>query len=259
MRGLDLHFSHYTRQNVEAQLRTYARYGVTCVVSLGHDSDLILEIRDEQRQGKRIGARVYTALQGFSCPGGYPTHVEGVKATVQQAASAAHARELVDRLAEQGADVAKMWIDDNHDMLPRLIDWAQTVGPSTEKVFGKILDAKPGRRPLQMLLMRLGAVLVNRRLPIGFPTAHMRSHPLAAMKDFDRAVGQANFDSFADKLVGKATWSQDLANWSGSHMRAFEFYEIDEADGQTFLAMACLEGQTLKDKIADALPCHTWA
>ena len=130
VQGLDLHISHYTRQNVEAQLRTYARYGVTCVVSLGHDSDLILEIRDEQRQGKRIGARVYTALQGFSCPGGYPTHVEGVKPTIQQAASAAHARELVDRLAAQGADVVKMWIDDNHDTLPKL----------SPDVYGAIID-----------------------------------------------------------------------------------------------------------------------
>jgi serine/threonine protein kinase len=28
-------------------------------------------------------------------------------------------------------------------------------------------------------------------------------------------------------------------------------YEIDEADGKTFLAMACLEGRTLKQKIAE--------
>ena len=53
-----------------------------------------------------------------------------------------------------------------------------------------------------MLLMRLGTVFVNRRLPIGFPTAHMRSHSLAAVEDLHRAVGQANFDSFADELVG---------------------------------------------------------
>ena len=130
VQGLDLHIRHYTRQNVEAQLRTYARYGVTCVVSLGHDSNLILEIRDEQRQGNRIGARVYTALQGFSCPGGYPTHVEGVKPTIQQAASATHARELVDRLAAQGADVVKMWMDDNHDTLPKL----------SPHVYGAIID-----------------------------------------------------------------------------------------------------------------------
>jgi Tol biopolymer transport system component len=34
------------------------------------------------------------------------------------------------------------------------------------------------------------------------------------------------------------------------HPNICTVYEIDEADGQTFLAMACLEGQTLKQKIA---------
>ena len=35
------------------------------------------------------------------------------------------------------------------------------------------------------------------------------------------------------------------------HQNICPVYEIDEADGQTFLAMAYLEGQTLKDKIAE--------
>ena len=35
------------------------------------------------------------------------------------------------------------------------------------------------------------------------------------------------------------------------HQNICPVYEIDEADGQTFLAMAFLEGQTLKDKIAE--------
>ena len=43
------------------------------------------------------------------------------------------------------------------------------------------------------------------------------------------------------------------------HQNICPVYEIDEVDGQTFFALAYLEGQTLKDKIADALLCHTWA
>ena len=35
------------------------------------------------------------------------------------------------------------------------------------------------------------------------------------------------------------------------HQNICSVYEIDEADGQTFLAMAFLEGQTIKDKIAE--------
>ena len=34
------------------------------------------------------------------------------------------------------------------------------------------------------------------------------------------------------------------------HSNICTVYEIDEANGQTFLAMACLEGQTLKQKTA---------
>ena len=40
-----------------------------------------------------------------------------------------------------------------------------------------------------MLLMRLGAVFVDRGLPIGFPAAHMRGNPLTAVEDLHRAVG----------------------------------------------------------------------
>ena len=35
------------------------------------------------------------------------------------------------------------------------------------------------------------------------------------------------------------------------HQYICPVYVIDEPDGQTFIAMACLEGRTLKDKIAE--------
>src|SRR5260370_12447611 len=62
----------YTRENVEKDLRTYASYGVTTMLSMGTDQDPIFQIRDEQRStGRPSMTRVYTAGQGFAFKGGY--------------------------------------------------------------------------------------------------------------------------------------------------------------------------------------------
>jgi imidazolonepropionase-like amidohydrolase len=119
-KGLTQDMGNYTRENVEQNLKTYALYGVTTTTSMGIDSDLILEIRDEQRRGKVSGARVFTALQGFTALGGYPTKVPGVKGTVQEIASAAQARARVDQFADKGADIAKMWVDTHHGEYPKI-------------------------------------------------------------------------------------------------------------------------------------------
>src|ERR1700720_2538087 len=62
---------YYTRENVEKDLKTYASYGVTTVLSMGTDQDLVFRIRDEQRGGRPSVARIYTAGQGFVYKGGY--------------------------------------------------------------------------------------------------------------------------------------------------------------------------------------------
>jgi len=120
VKGLSQDMANYTRENAEAQLRTYALYGVTTTTSMGTDADLILDIRDEQRRGKVTGARVFTALQGFTTVGGYPTQAPGVKGVAQEVATAAQARAWVDRLADKGADVVKMWVDDHHETFEKL-------------------------------------------------------------------------------------------------------------------------------------------
>src|ERR1022692_2319434 len=55
----------YTRESIEQNLKTYASYGVTTVLSMGTDQDLIFQIRDEQRSGRPSVTRVFTAGQGF--------------------------------------------------------------------------------------------------------------------------------------------------------------------------------------------------
>jgi len=51
----------YSKENIERDLRTYASYGVTTVVSLGTDLDPVFAVRDSQRGGRPHMARVYTA------------------------------------------------------------------------------------------------------------------------------------------------------------------------------------------------------
>ena len=118
--GLSQDMKHYTRENAVAQLRVYAQYGVTTTTSMGTDHDLILDIRDQQRRGKVSGARVFTALQGFTTLNGYPTHAPGIKGVAQEVATAAQARAWVNKLADRGADVIKMWIDDHHDTFKKI-------------------------------------------------------------------------------------------------------------------------------------------
>ena len=44
VKGLTTGAANYTRENIESQLHTYATYGVTSVVSAGHDTELMISI-----------------------------------------------------------------------------------------------------------------------------------------------------------------------------------------------------------------------
>ncbi len=138
VKGLSQDLKNYTRENVEANLRTYAMYGVTTTTSLGTDSDLILQIRDEQRRGKLGGARVFTALQGFTTVAGYPTQAPGVKGVAQEVATASQAKAWVNKLADKRADLVKMWVDSHHGQFEKI--------PS--EVYAAIIDQAHRRKLL---------------------------------------------------------------------------------------------------------------
>jgi len=99
----------FTRENVEKDLKTYASYGVTTVVSLGTDQDLILKIRDEQHAGRPTYTRVYTAGQGFTIKGS----VGGMPGVTFMPESASEIPEDISALAAKKVDIVKMWVDDN--------------------------------------------------------------------------------------------------------------------------------------------------
>lgn len=104
---------YYTRQNVEADLKQYAAYGVTTVQILGTDKDLIFDIRKEERAGRPKYARVFTAGQGEVFKGGYG----GVFGLNVPVATPEEARKSVDEQAAKGVDFIKLWMDDERDTI----------------------------------------------------------------------------------------------------------------------------------------------
>ncbi|HWZ31271.1 MAG TPA: amidohydrolase family protein [Bryobacteraceae bacterium] len=98
----------YSRENVERDLRTYASYGVTTVVSLGTDLDPVFAVRDGQRGTRPQMARLYTAGKGFTLKGGNPP-AGGMRYEV---ATPAECEARVAELAAQKVDFVKIWVDD---------------------------------------------------------------------------------------------------------------------------------------------------
>jgi imidazolonepropionase-like amidohydrolase len=104
---------NFTRENVEKQLKLYASYGVTSVVSMGTDQDLIFQLRAEQRAGRPKMTRIFTAGRGFTGPGGYPTTAQGMKGVPFEVASTADVVRDVAALAAKKVDLVKIWVDDH--------------------------------------------------------------------------------------------------------------------------------------------------
>lgn len=110
--------SNYNRANIERQLQQYQSYGVTTMMSLGLNSDLIYTLRQEQREGHFDGATIWTAGRGVGVPGGVPAMNVGPD-QIYRPATPEEARHDVDEMAEHHPDIVKMWVDDNLGKLPR--------------------------------------------------------------------------------------------------------------------------------------------
>lgn len=99
----------FTRDNIQKNLKTYASYGVTSVLSMGTEQDVIYKIRDEQRSGRPTVARVFTAGRGFVYKGGYG----GLKGVTYEVETPADVQKDMDELARNKPDVVKLWMDDH--------------------------------------------------------------------------------------------------------------------------------------------------
>ena len=112
-KGLAQDPKNFTLENLNHQLQTYANYGVTGVVSMGSDTDLIYKVRAEQRAGRPSLTRVFTAGRGFTGRAGYPTSAPGMKGVPYEVASKADVDRAVEELAAHKVDIVKIWVDDH--------------------------------------------------------------------------------------------------------------------------------------------------
>ena len=102
---------NYNHDSVMADLDRYAYYGIMSVLTAGtDDGDIAFQIRDEQRQGKANGARLFTAGRGLAARGGGPSGLGNIPISV----SSADVRKAVDEQAEKKVDAIKLWMDDGN-------------------------------------------------------------------------------------------------------------------------------------------------
>ena len=103
----------FTREGVTRDLRLYASYGTTSVVSQGTDQKpLVYEMREEQRKGRPTMARIFTAGRGFTVKDGFPTNKGNVPGIPYEPSTAAEAAAQMEELAGDKPDVVKIWVDD---------------------------------------------------------------------------------------------------------------------------------------------------
>ena len=105
---------YFTPENVNADLKQYAAYGVTSVQVLGTDKDFVLELRNQQRKSRPTISRVFSAGQGAVIKGGYG----GLLGVTQPISTPEEGRKLVDEQAAKGVDFIKLWMDDERKTIP---------------------------------------------------------------------------------------------------------------------------------------------
>jgi imidazolonepropionase-like amidohydrolase len=104
---------NFTRDNVNEQLKTYAKNGVTAVLSMGSDQPVIFDMRAEQRAGRPSLTRIYTAGRGFTGKNGYPTMAQGMKGVPYEVTTEQQVIDAVKADASHKVDMLKIWVDDH--------------------------------------------------------------------------------------------------------------------------------------------------
>ena len=110
--GTSVSSADYTRENIERQLAQYERYGITTIISLGMNKDLLYQIRSEQGKGNLGGATVLTADRGIGTPGGVPA-LDVAPDQLYRPATAEEARADVREMAQRSPNLIKIWVDDS--------------------------------------------------------------------------------------------------------------------------------------------------
>jgi imidazolonepropionase-like amidohydrolase len=111
--------ANYTRENVENALKQYEGYGVTAVLSLGMNRDLLYTLRDEQHAGHVPGADIFTADRGLGAASGAPPPALGPD-QIARPRNPEEARQMVRAMARRHPDIIKLWLDDMFGTEPKM-------------------------------------------------------------------------------------------------------------------------------------------
>lgn len=109
----------YTRENVMESLNQFEQYGVTSMMSLGVNRDLIYDIRAEQRAGKLSGATVFPADRGFGVPNALPPF-KLAPDQMYRPATPEEARKMVREAATRHPAFLKVWVNDGFGAFPKM-------------------------------------------------------------------------------------------------------------------------------------------
>ncbi|KAB8124441.1 amidohydrolase family protein [Komagataeibacter medellinensis] len=112
---------NYTRANILAALAQYEHYGVLTITALGlNRSPLFDDLRHEQHAALNPGADLYGVDQGIGAPDGVPPqnmfHLGADQ--IFRPTSPEEARAAVDKMADEGTDLIKLWVDDFRNGVP---------------------------------------------------------------------------------------------------------------------------------------------
>jgi imidazolonepropionase-like amidohydrolase len=100
-----------TREELIEDLRVRARFGVGAAASLGQDTDVAFEVRDEEIPA---AARFYTAGRGITMP------EPGRSEAPYWITTEEEGREAVRELAAREVDLVKIWVDDRNGQYEKL-------------------------------------------------------------------------------------------------------------------------------------------
>lgn len=112
-KGLKQGKENYDKENIVAQLKQYARYGVTTVMSLGTDFEAMFELRGAAKADEPARASVLTAGRGFTGKQGYPAVLPGNAGIPAEVDSVEDVKTHIQELARLKVDMVKIWVDDH--------------------------------------------------------------------------------------------------------------------------------------------------
>lgn len=113
LQGTTASASHYTRENVLRQLRTYQNYGILHVLSMGTDRPLLFDnqLYDSLKNGSLDGARLFSAGIGFNVPE-EETPASSPMDLLYRPTNAGEVPGMMENLMKYKPQAVKIWVDD---------------------------------------------------------------------------------------------------------------------------------------------------